>query len=1261
MDNTKDLETKPIPGLLWTYALPAVISQIIASVYNIVDRIFLGQNVGALAIAGLAITLPIMNIVHAFGSLVGAGSSARMSIVLGRRDVRWAEKILGNSVWLTLFFGILFVSGTYIFMDRILMLFGASADTIAYAREYMVIIMPGMFLTTVTYNLTGLIRASGYPTKSMWILVGGALLNILLDALFIPVLHWGIAGAAWGTTISMSVSSVVAIWHFVPRKKQAFVRFRAHCWQPKMYIFKNILAIGVSPFSMNLAASAVAALLNSQLIRYGGDIAVGTYGVINSFSSILFLLLLGICQGMQPIAGYNYGARQTHRLKEVYLLTLKVCLIGGAVGALLGCIFPRPIIRCFTSDTELVALGIPAMRFLTIMLPVIAFTITNSQFFQSIDKPWIAIVTSLSRQVLFLIPLMYLVPSLCLRWNICSGLTGLWASCTICDVLGAALSAVLLTTQLKVFRPGYEPPIRKPRRERMPKSITILLLMVCSTAAMAQTSQSITSYSQPSTHSSQSLPRPRVGVVFSGGGAKGAAHIGVLKYLEEQGIPIDYVAGTSMGSIISGLYALGYSPNEMAQLIAEMDWSVYMSNAVGREFMSFADRQRRSRYQLSIPFSSKMFVSSLPNGFIGGANLTNLFNRLSVGYQDSVSFDSLPVPFACVATDIATGQGVVLRSGIVPQAMRASMAIPGVFSPVEIDGKLLADGGLANNFPVDVCLEMGADIVIGVEVSDEVYTSPDEFRSLPQMISQYMNLAVGKKREENRKLCALYLHPDITGYNMLSFSSENIDTLVNRGYREAVKYADEIADLKRRVCADEGAVRREIQQHRSLFPRAKNLDHDTLQLSSITIMGVTSREADWLQRKADLRIGQALTGSDLAKAVNLLSGTGCFSSITYSLHSARTRGESIGGLSMPEDYDCYRLQLDCLPAEPHLFSAGFRYDSEEAAAIALHLGFNQNRLSGFRLLLDGRLGYSPLFSARMSLAGLSFVTFNLDYNFQSSHFYMNTRNGSSSSLVNFNHRLRFYVSEFYLRGASIAFGIEESFMNLDRWMVEEGAVDNGQMARFSDPSNERRFSSGGLFASLHIDELDNAYFATRGVRLQLGLRWGLINDEQMRPQLGNGHFGFGDLNFQLQSHHTFAKDVITFIPQLYTRTLLGNDNHLVNQTIVGGEVPGRYLDQQLPFVGLRETWLLKSCVLVLRADFRFNIASKHYIYLIGNILRDADTPEEFVDFTPESFERCVGAGLKYAYASPIGPISLTAQWSDITNKFSLYFNLGYNF
>ena len=465
MDKTKELEIKPIGTLLLTYALPAVITQVVASVYNIVDRVFLGQYVGALAIAGLAITMPIMNIIHALGSLVGVGASSRMSIVLGRKDIRWAEKILGNSMLMTFFFGFLFVTGGYLFMDNILHIFGASDDTISYAREYMQIVLPGMFFTTMTFNLTGLIRASGYPTKSMWIMAGGAILNIGLDALFICLFGWGISGAAWATTLSMASTAVVAVLHFINPK--SFIRFQRHAWAPKLYIFRNVLLIGMSPFLMNFAASFVVALLNRQLIHYGGDLAVGAYGIVNTYSAFLVMFILGLCQGMQPIAGYNYGAGHNHRLKEVYTLTMKVSVLTGTLGALLAVVMPSLILRAFTDDMALIDIGVPAMRYLNVMMPLIGFTITNSQFFQSIDKPWIAITTSLSRQVLFLIPMIYLVPMIVIRLG-GEGLTGVWTSCMVSDVLGAILAATLLWTQLKVFRPGYVAPVRKPRKEHGP-------------------------------------------------------------------------------------------------------------------------------------------------------------------------------------------------------------------------------------------------------------------------------------------------------------------------------------------------------------------------------------------------------------------------------------------------------------------------------------------------------------------------------------------------------------------------------------------------------------------------------------------------------------------------------------------------------------------------------------------------------------------------------------------------------------------------
>ena len=449
IDKTKELETKGIGALLLAYAIPSVISQIISSVYNICDRIFIGQGVGALAIAGLAITMPIMNIIHAFGALIGVGAGARMSIVLGKKDNNWAENILGNSLIFTIILSGTVMLFSYLFLDKILVLFGATEATVSYAREYMVIVLPGMFLTTMAFNLTSLMRTSGYPLKSMFTLGGGAVLNIILDALFIFGFDLGIAGAAWATTISMAVTSLLSILHFM--RKDSFIRFKRHGFKPKGYIFKNIIMIGMSPFLMNVGAAGVVAILNSQLIRYGGDLAVGAYGIANSYMNLIVLLILGVCMGMQVIAGYNYGAGHPDRLKKVFSLTMLVCVSIGMLSSIFGCSMPRLISKAFTNDNTLLDILEVGLPLLSVMSPLIAFTIVNSNFFQSIDKPWIAIITSLSRQVIFLIPLMFVVPLLFENIGF-KGLNGVFAACTLSDVFGAALAFVLLMTQRKVFK-----------------------------------------------------------------------------------------------------------------------------------------------------------------------------------------------------------------------------------------------------------------------------------------------------------------------------------------------------------------------------------------------------------------------------------------------------------------------------------------------------------------------------------------------------------------------------------------------------------------------------------------------------------------------------------------------------------------------------------------------------------------------------------------------------------------------------------------
>ena len=267
--------------------------------------------------------------------------------------------------------------------------------------------------------------------------------------------------------------------------------------------------------------------------------------------------------------------------------------------------------------------------------------------------------------------------------------------------------------------------------------------------------------------------RLKVGLVLGGGGAKGASHIGVLKYIEDMGIPVDYVAGTSMGSIIGGFYAMGYSPEELTQIISGINWSEYIGNKIDRPCMSEETKKRNSTLLLQVPFSheslfdndpNSTFISQLPSAYVNNSSLINLFNNLCVGYQEEMDFNNLPIPFACVATDMITGNEVVLRSGSVPTAMRASMAIPGVFSPVMMGDKVLVDGGLVNNFPADVLREMGADIIIGVEVTSTKDITANDLKSLPQVFARLVTNSTSAKRKANREMCAVHIIPAVSGF-----------------------------------------------------------------------------------------------------------------------------------------------------------------------------------------------------------------------------------------------------------------------------------------------------------------------------------------------------------------------------------------------------------------------------------------------------------------------------------------------------------------
>lgn len=461
--NTLSLGTDNIGSLLWRYAAPAIIAMASNSIYHIIDSIFVGHGVGGAAISGMAITMPIMNIAGAFGAMVGVGAAARMSIRLGEGNMQAAEKTLANAVMLNLILGFVLMAVMLIFLDPILQLFSggnASAETLSYARDFMRIILLGNMTQHMYLGLNEQIRASGYPQKSMRIILTAVALNLCLNPLFIFKFGWGIKGSALATVISQAVSFLIACSHFC--LKSSFVRFRRVAFVLDWKIIKAILSIGLAPFMVNICASMVAAFVNTALLKYGGtgahdvvhtthasaDIYVGAYGIANRVVMLLIMVIQGLNQGMQPIVGFNYGAKQYDRVRKALFMTIGCGMTISTLGFLACQIFPESIAAMFVDSTKggdealMITAASQAMRIIVTMFPLVGFQIVAAAFFQYIGHAKLAIFVSMTRQMLFLLPLLWIVPRFL-------GATGVWVSMPISDCASITLAAILLTRELK--------------------------------------------------------------------------------------------------------------------------------------------------------------------------------------------------------------------------------------------------------------------------------------------------------------------------------------------------------------------------------------------------------------------------------------------------------------------------------------------------------------------------------------------------------------------------------------------------------------------------------------------------------------------------------------------------------------------------------------------------------------------------------------------------------------------------------------------
>ena len=446
MDNksaTLELGTKPVGSLLMQYAIPAIVAMVASSLYNMVDSIFIGQGVGPMAISGLAITFPFMNLSGAIGACIGVGASTYLSVKLGQKDYSMALRILGNSVVLKIITGIIFGALCLLFLDPILRFFGASDNTLPYAHEYMVVILLGNVCTHLYFGMNALLRAASKPKQAMYATIFTVVLNTALDPIFIYTLDMGIRGAALATILSQTTALCWQIKQF--SNPHELLHFQRGIYKLDWSIIKNILAIGVSPLAMNTCSCIIVIFINTALVKHGGDLAVGAFGIANRIGFLFFMIVMGINQGMQPIAGYNYGAMHFDRMLKVLKLSMISATAIMVVGWLVGELMPYPCARLFTTDSELIEQAVKGIRLNMLAFPLIGSQAVITNFFQSIGKAKISIFLSLSRQMIFLLPLLVILPPIL-------GVDGVWTALPASDTVAFIVTWIIMIRYMRKFK-----------------------------------------------------------------------------------------------------------------------------------------------------------------------------------------------------------------------------------------------------------------------------------------------------------------------------------------------------------------------------------------------------------------------------------------------------------------------------------------------------------------------------------------------------------------------------------------------------------------------------------------------------------------------------------------------------------------------------------------------------------------------------------------------------------------------------------------
>ena len=742
--------------------------------------------------------------------------------------------------------------------------------------------------------------------------------------------------------------------------------------------------------------------------------------------------------------------------------------------------------------------------------------------------------------------------------------------------------------------------------------------------------------------------RPKVGLVLSGGGAKGMAHIGALKVLEELDIPIDYVVGTSIGSIIGGMYALGYSADELDSLVRAQDWNLLMKDQVPRSHVSFSFKEDNDRYILSIPFWNRKnlreetsadpqaeeqpgireVLRNVPGALVQGQNLDQLFTKMAVGYQDDIDFNTLPIPFACVAVDLNTKEEVVFRQGDIVTAIRASMSIPGYFSPVRIDEKYLIDGGMINNMPADVAKQMGADYVITVDLHHFKKAKPDVEQTVTEMFASLLGIMNGEKYQSGRAASDIIIEPNTSAYGVLDFDDRSVDALVDSGRVAAQRVFPQLRSLAAHLkeYPDPGKKRPD---------KAIDLNRNSILVSQMEVDGTDPKEMSWLLNKIHIGPGKTVSGPDMDEAMRFIYSTKCFTKATYDVAGTDEEG--------------YRLKVHLSPQRVHEAELGFRFDSEEMASILLGLSLNKRKLFGSKLAFEAKLGTNMFVWTEYGYTFRNLTQLRLSAGWQ--HFAQDCYDliGLEDAQYKlawtdryniFNSEAAYHVTGW--RNADISAGVHyDDYRNVT--IPASGAI-GGSLNEFEEIVSEGATLSS--FLRWRYDGLDDSYFPKSGFKVDLeGQVFSPVYEKHPSKYLFYG----ATVNFKVAI--PFGERV-TLVPQAWNRWMFGQVLSY-HKNYFGGTMAGRYIETQVPFVGINNVHQAYDRMNVARADLCINLFKQHYLTLTGNYL---------FEWQPGMTHNSdFGAGVAYAINTIVGPVQLVAHWSTISKRPGFHFSLGFDF